>query len=186
MQDKTVQTLGNIFPSLLGNRDGEATMSKHTIRVSCATYFIYFSTEKRNKELVFQPSIKCVTTVRKKKKKFFEKVFSLHVQSSEVNYSLRLSRCFLRVQLQIIHEAISGVEGRGPLPVRRRYFSLFVNNGDVNCGRFDRAFERAVTTVTFTRDVSRSLRLPPFMTLVNGTSCRVEEKRETRNVSDTR
>lgn len=74
--------------------------------------------------------------------------------------------------------------GKGTYPVF--IFSSSFNNGDVNCGRFDRAFERAVTTVTFTRDVSRSLRLPPFMTLVNGTSCRVEEKRETRNVSDTR
>jgi len=115
-------------------------------------------------------------------KKIFKKVFSLHVQIT----CLQLSWCFLRVQLQIIPEVIMrgrGGGGRrgGRRPVLPRYFSPFVNNGDVNCRRFDRAFERAVTTatVTFTRDISRSLRLPPFKTLMNGTSCRVEEKRET-------
>lgn len=100
------------------------------------------------------------------KKKSSEKVFSLHVPAREVNYSLCKSRDVFSAYNCKLSPKRSSEGGRGrDGDLSSVYFSPFVNNGDVNCGRFDRAFERAVTTVTFTRDVSRSLRLPPFMTL---------------------
>lgn len=162
-------------------------MLKQKISARSASSFIYLFTEKKNEELVFQPSIKCVIAVRKKvlRKSIF---VACTIKRSKLQPTTRATFS-PRTIAKYPRKRASGGEGRrrkerGPVP--RHYFSPFVNDVDVNCGRFDRAFERAVTTVTFTRDVSRSLRLPPFKTLVNGTSCRVEEKRETRNVSDTK
>jgi len=151
-------------------------------RISCIFlylfFFFYWKKEWRTRFL--QPSVKmCHHSPKKNSSKSIFVACTIERGKLQSATLAMFSPCTIANYPRKWSSA--GMEGD-----QRRYFSPFVNNGDVNCGRFDRAFERAVTTVTFTRDVSRALRLPPFMTLVNGTSCRVEEKRETRNVSDTR
>ena len=156
-------------------------MCPSTRSASPASYLFIFLYQKENKWRTRSPTEHkiCHHTPKKKySKKYFRCMYKLHACNSRDVFSAYNCKLFPKWSCE---GGGGGRRGGGRRPVLPRYFSPFVNNGDVNCRRFDRAFERAVTTatVTFTRDVSRSLRLPPFKTLMNGTSCRVEEKRET-------
>jgi len=96
------------------------------------------------------------------------------------NASPRFPSRFLRRTVANYPEATT----RSPKLSRGGYFSSFVNNGDVSQGRRSRTRSNVVTMLTFTRDGSRSLRSPPFK-IVSWMGHPVEQKRETRNVTDT-
>lgn len=132
-----------------------------------------------------------VKIYRRGPKEFLEEMFSSHNRNARTKLqpceSRGTSRApHLRRFLHVQRCKLSRDDLRGSHPARP-YFPPFVNNGDVNCGDRLEGLSDVPWRWLHSRETSvGQLRLPSFKTHVNGTSCRVEEKRETRDVSDTR
>lgn len=93
-------------------------------------------------------------------KKYFHRTIGTHeLNCSLANLAALPARCILATfsPRTIANYPETIFEG-----ILRPYFPPFVNNGDVNCGDDSKAFERAVTMVTFTRNVSRSVTITVF------------------------